>query len=156
MSRQAGSIVRGNLKAAPDIRPSGPAAGGGYVLPVGQKVKVGRELARIGANAHAADRLSRNSNARPGQTALLIPGPCCRSDITFGPRRGSSCFDTMHAAAAVRISLTLWEQDFNLAGTCTRHRRRNPCKIWTRRFANVPTTSGSPMVSPTARPTSIG
>jgi|SRR5216683_7532736 len=46
MSRQAGSIVRGNLKAAPDIRQSGPAAGGGYVLPVGQKVKVGRTEGR--------------------------------------------------------------------------------------------------------------
>jgi len=82
----SGLDCSGNLKAAPDIRQSGPAAGGGYVLPVGQKVKVGRELARIGANAHSADRLSRNSNARPGQTALLIPGPCCRSDIPFGPR----------------------------------------------------------------------
>jgi len=40
MSRTAGSIVRGNFKAAPDIRFNGPAAGGGYLLPVGQKVKV--------------------------------------------------------------------------------------------------------------------
>src|ERR1700712_1334337 len=40
MSRAAGSIVRGNFKAAPDIRFNGPAAGGGYLLPVGQKVKV--------------------------------------------------------------------------------------------------------------------
>jgi hypothetical protein len=38
--RQAGSIVRGNFKAAPDIRLSGPAAGGGYVLRAGQKVKI--------------------------------------------------------------------------------------------------------------------
>jgi hypothetical protein len=40
MSRQAGSIVRGDFKAAPDIRQSGPAAGGGYVLRVRLKVKV--------------------------------------------------------------------------------------------------------------------
>src|SRR4030088_965151 len=39
MSRQAGSIVSGDFKAAPDIRQSGPAAGGGYVLRVGLKVK---------------------------------------------------------------------------------------------------------------------
>jgi hypothetical protein len=39
MSRQAGSIVSGDFKAAPDIRQSGPAAGGGYVLRVGPKVK---------------------------------------------------------------------------------------------------------------------
>ena len=38
MSRQAGSSVRG--KAAPDIRQSGPAAGGGYVLRARLKVKV--------------------------------------------------------------------------------------------------------------------
>ena len=40
MSRQAGSIVRGEFKAAPDIRLSGPAAGGGYVLREQPKVKV--------------------------------------------------------------------------------------------------------------------
>jgi hypothetical protein len=45
-------------------------------------------------------------------------------------RRGSSRFDNRHAAIVLKISLTLWEQDFNPAGTCvTRHRRRNPCKI---------------------------
>jgi hypothetical protein len=37
--RQAGSIVRGNSKAAPDIRQSGPAAGSGYVLRGRHKVK---------------------------------------------------------------------------------------------------------------------
>jgi hypothetical protein len=41
MSRQAGSIVSGDFKAAPDIRQSGPAAGGGYVLRTGVKVKAG-------------------------------------------------------------------------------------------------------------------
>src|SRR3979411_1002540 len=40
MSRQAGSIVSGDFKAAPDIRQNGPAAGGGYVLRAGPKVKV--------------------------------------------------------------------------------------------------------------------
>jgi hypothetical protein len=40
MSRQAGSMF-GELKAAPDIRQNGPAAGGGYVLRVRPKVKVG-------------------------------------------------------------------------------------------------------------------
>jgi hypothetical protein len=45
-------------------------------------------------------------------------------------RRGSSRFDNRHAATVLKISLTLWEQDFNPAGTCvTRLRRRNPCKI---------------------------
>src|SRR5215210_3033257 len=38
MSRQAGSIVW-EFKAAPDIRQSGPAAGGGYVLRAALKVK---------------------------------------------------------------------------------------------------------------------
>jgi len=32
----------GEFKAAPDIRQNGPAAGGGYVLPAGPKVKEGR------------------------------------------------------------------------------------------------------------------
>src|SRR5258705_11484104 len=53
------------------------------------------------------------------------------------------------------ISLTLREQDF----ACRRwahHERRIPCQIWKRPFANVPTTSGSPMVNPRARRTSIG
>jgi len=40
MSRQAGSIVRGEINAAPDIRTGGPAAGGGYLLRTGPKVKV--------------------------------------------------------------------------------------------------------------------
>jgi hypothetical protein len=42
MSRQAGSIVSGDFKAAPDIRQNGPAAGGGYVLRAGRKVKAAR------------------------------------------------------------------------------------------------------------------
>src|SRR5260370_41316198 len=40
MSRQAGLDCSGDFKAAPDIRQSGPAAGGGYVLRTGPKVKV--------------------------------------------------------------------------------------------------------------------
>jgi hypothetical protein len=40
MSRQAGLDCSGEFKAAPDIRQNGPAAGGGYVLRAGQKVKV--------------------------------------------------------------------------------------------------------------------
>src|SRR5258705_2551292 len=40
MSRQAGSIVRGKFKAAPDIRQSGPAAGAWYVLRGTPKVKI--------------------------------------------------------------------------------------------------------------------
>jgi hypothetical protein len=40
MSRQAGSIVSGDFKAAPDIRQNGPATGGWYVLRTGPKVKV--------------------------------------------------------------------------------------------------------------------
>jgi hypothetical protein len=43
MSRQAGSIVRGDFKAAPDIRLSGPTAGSGYVLRARPKVKADRE-----------------------------------------------------------------------------------------------------------------
>jgi hypothetical protein len=43
MSREASSIVRG-IKAAPDIRSSGPAAGGRYLLPEWQKVKVSAGL----------------------------------------------------------------------------------------------------------------
>jgi hypothetical protein len=39
MSRQTGSIVSGDFKAAPDIRRSGPAAGGGYLLRSAPKVK---------------------------------------------------------------------------------------------------------------------
>jgi hypothetical protein len=35
----------GEFKAAPDIRQSGPAAGGGYVLRKDQKVKALRNLA---------------------------------------------------------------------------------------------------------------
>ena len=36
----SGLDCSGDFKAAPDIRVNGPAAGGGYLLPVGQKVKV--------------------------------------------------------------------------------------------------------------------
>jgi hypothetical protein len=52
MSRQAGSIVREDFKAAPDIRQSGPAAGGGYVLRARPKVKVARnQRFRMRSNA---------------------------------------------------------------------------------------------------------
>src|ERR1700674_3334433 len=37
----SGLDCSGDFKAAPDIRQSGPAAGGGYVLRAGPKVKVG-------------------------------------------------------------------------------------------------------------------
>src|SRR5256885_8256418 len=47
------------------------------------------------------------------------------------------------------------EQDFACRGWA-HHERRIPCQIWKRPFANVPTTSGSPMVNPRARRTSIG
>jgi len=54
-----GSIVRGISKAAPDIRRlSGPAAGGGYVLRKGPKVKVPR--------ACGFKRFGRISLAGPG------------------------------------------------------------------------------------------
>src|SRR5438445_9669008 len=56
---------------------------------------------------------------------------------------------------AVKISLTLQEQDFACRGWA-HHERRIPCQIWKRPFANVPTTSGSPMVNPRARRTTIG
>jgi hypothetical protein len=46
MSRQAGSVVSGEFKAAPDIRQSGPAAGGRYVLRARPKVKAGRNRRR--------------------------------------------------------------------------------------------------------------
>jgi hypothetical protein len=36
----SGLDCSGDFKAAPDIRQSGPAAGGGYVLRAGPKVKV--------------------------------------------------------------------------------------------------------------------
>jgi hypothetical protein len=36
----SGLVCSGEFKAAPDIRQNGPAAGGGYVLPAGPKVKV--------------------------------------------------------------------------------------------------------------------
>src|SRR5882724_2312190 len=36
----SGLDCSGEFKAAPDIRLSGPAAGGGYLLPVEEKVKV--------------------------------------------------------------------------------------------------------------------
>src|SRR5947209_9770159 len=48
LSRQAGSIVRGIFKAAPDIRQNGPTAGAGYVLRGTPKVKTGnRPAARL-------------------------------------------------------------------------------------------------------------
>src|SRR6266550_3200612 len=56
---------------------------------------------------------------------------------------------------AGKISLTLREQDFACRGWA-HHERRIPCQIWKRPFANVPTTSGSPMVNPRARRTYIG
>src|SRR4051794_9941254 len=40
MSRHAGSIVRGNSKPRRISASQGPTAGGGYLLPAGQKVKV--------------------------------------------------------------------------------------------------------------------
>ena len=46
---------------------------------------------------------------------------------------------------AVKISLTLREQDFACRGWA-HHKRRIPCQIWKRPFANAPTTSGSPTV----------
>jgi hypothetical protein len=48
----SGLDYSGDFKAAPDIRQSGPAAGGGYVLRAGPKVKVrGTGGFRIRSNA---------------------------------------------------------------------------------------------------------
>jgi hypothetical protein len=41
----SGLDCSGDFKAAPDIRQNGPAAGGGYVLRVGAKVKAGESPA---------------------------------------------------------------------------------------------------------------
>jgi len=55
----------------------------------------------------------------PGRTKplglfLVVPaGPTSGSG-----RRGSSRFDNRYVATVLKISLTLWEQDFNPAGTC--------------------------------------
>ena len=54
----------------------------------------------------------------------------------------------------VKISLTLQGQDF--LGLVVSSVRGIACQIWKRQFANAPTTSGSPMVNPRARRTSIG
>jgi hypothetical protein len=51
MSRQAGSIVSGEFKAAPDIRQSGPTAGGGCVLRARPKVKAAEPRVIVGSQA---------------------------------------------------------------------------------------------------------
>src|SRR3954464_5327045 len=75
MSRAAGSIVRGNFKAAPDIRLNGPAAGGGYLLPVGPNVKV-RALFRVVApprRSKGYQRLSPGAEPRPQALGGNLP-----------------------------------------------------------------------------------
>jgi hypothetical protein len=82
MSRQAGSIVRG--KAAPEIRQSGPAAGGGYVLRRGLKVK-----ARGNRSCPAFDRCARwnpPTSWQEWQSRIkLIPSMACQKWATEKP-----------------------------------------------------------------------
>jgi hypothetical protein len=60
------------------------------------------------------------------------------------------------AAQAVKNSLTVVRHDSEILIEKNRYRKDQPCQTWKRQFANVPTTSGSPMVNPRARRTSIG
>jgi len=92
MSRQAGSIVREDFKAAPDIRQSGPAAGGGYVLPAQPKVKVRRnrrandplERRQIGSVEIKDLAASSSPNQRyPGLSALSQAGLVIADDFSL-------------------------------------------------------------------------
>jgi hypothetical protein len=75
-------------------------------------------------------------------------------EIRFGlSRRRHTLLLSVHVPP-LKISLTLWKQDFAGAGHIIS--KGFPCQIWKRQFANVPTTSGSPMVDPRTRRTSIG
>src|ERR1700680_496214 len=61
----SGLDCSGDFKAAPEIRLSGPAAGGGYVLRAGPKVKAG-------GNRSLGDRLKAGS-----RLGLKMQRPCC-------------------------------------------------------------------------------
>src|SRR2546429_3310760 len=75
MSRQAGSIVRGISKPRRISVFSGPAAGGGYVLPDGRKVKVWQDVKTgLGPNGAGADRPKINGFAgRSGRARTRHP-----------------------------------------------------------------------------------
>jgi len=80
----------GEFKAAPDIRINGPAAGGGYLLPVGQKVKVaggcqgvpGRKPARSRSLSNEIQLVNDGYRlpSNPNKTAIRILKAGCYPD----------------------------------------------------------------------------
>jgi Protein of unknown function (DUF2934) len=63
----------------------------------------------------------------PGRVKPLRPILVLGSGSTSrSGRRRSSRYGTLHAATIVKITLTLWEQDFSLAGTCNASSKEKP------------------------------
>src|SRR3982074_154563 len=75
MSRQAGSIVRGISKPRRISAISGPAAGGGYLLPRGPKVKVSEDRGSSrGSNSAGVGSVEINGEAgRSGRARPCDP-----------------------------------------------------------------------------------
>jgi hypothetical protein len=69
----SGLDCSGDFKAAPDIRQSGPAAGGGYVLRTGVKVKVRGNLkikASIGTGGFRESYEAQKPRTMPGLSGI--------------------------------------------------------------------------------------
>jgi hypothetical protein len=81
------------------------------------------------------------------------PKPRSRNSCETLPRKTRRAL-LLSGPGPVKISLTLQGQDF--LGLVVSSVRGIPCQIWKRQFANVPTSSGSPMVNPRVRRTSTG
>src|SRR5213082_1422831 len=111
MSRQAGSIVRGISKPRRISAISGPAAGGGYVLPSGPKVKVSEDQGR-----------TRGSN-RTGVGSVKINGLAGRSG------RARTCDPRFWRPVLYQLSYTPTEdQTFAADPRRFKHRQRPDCK----------------------------
>ena len=83
---------------------SGPAAGGGYLLPERQKVKI-RRIGRGSVNRRLAGRCARF----PSSGQAKPPWPLSADNPSILRRAFSF---SLHVVAGVKISLTLREQDF--------------------------------------------
>src|SRR5712664_4977224 len=157
MSRQAGSIVRGNSKprrisvkaGRQQVRlcTAGAAKGQGR-----------RELARIDSRPFWLP-LYRHPRSNPLLHRLGLSGlspPMRQPDRRNGYRILLALPFALCSAADLNISLTLSEQDLTLPGAVRVIDKEKSCQSWMRQFANVPTISGAPMVNRRARRMFIG
>jgi len=118
-----------------------------------RKTKDGPQARRLLALAAIYDGATRTEAARIGGVGLQIIRDWV---MRFNARGAAGLLDGKSPGQAVKNSLTVVRHDSRLVINGNSDRKDQPWQTWKRQFANVPTTSGSPMVNQRATRTSIG